>query len=99
MSPSDLFPTVRNPYNTVCCGAGCLPLPGAVPLRRSRATVTPCSIVRRPRHTNGHHDELTVYLEAEEHGRLDSDCGAVYSACPVSMFTQVAPGSVEFETA
>ncbi|XP_037073872.1 uncharacterized protein LOC119095085 [Pollicipes pollicipes] len=50
-----------------------------------------------PRHTNGHHEDLTRYLEAEEHGKLDSDCGAVYPACPVSLFQKVAPGSMHFE--
>ena len=52
----------------------------------------------RPRHINGHHADLTVYLEAEEHGRLGNDCGSVYSSCPVSLFTMVAPGSVHFDS-
>ncbi|KAF0313646.1 hypothetical protein FJT64_015780 [Amphibalanus amphitrite] len=51
-----------------------------------------------PRHTNGHHDDLKVYLEAEEHGLLGNDCSVTYSACPVSLFTMVAPGSVQFDS-
>ena len=52
----------------------------------------------RPRHTNGHHEELAVYLEAEEHGQLGTDCAARYSSCPISLFTMVAPGSVQYDS-